>query len=60
VTIVVQVNGKLRDKFKVERDLPEDEVKEKALGLSRIHNLVSGREIRKLIYVKNKIVNIVV
>jgi leucyl-tRNA synthetase len=60
VTIVVQVNGKLRDKFEVERDLPEDEVKEKALGLSRIHNLVGGREIRKLIYVKNKIVNIVV
>jgi len=60
VTIVVQVNGKLRDKFEVERDLPEDDVKEKALGLSRIQSLLSGKEIRKLIYIKNKIVNIVV
>ncbi|MGB6865614.1 MAG: leucine--tRNA ligase [Candidatus Aminicenantaceae bacterium] len=60
VTIVVQVNGKLRDKFEVERDLPEDEVKEKALGLSRIKKIVSAKEIRKIIYIKNKIVNIVV
>jgi len=59
-TIVVQVNGKLRDKFEVERDLPEDEIKEKALGLSRIQNLVSAKEIRKIIYIKNKLVNIVV
>jgi leucyl-tRNA synthetase len=60
VTIVVQVNGKLRDKFEAERDLPEDEVKDKALGLSRIQSLVNRKEIRKLIYIKNKIVNIVV
>ncbi len=60
VTIVVQVNGKLRDKFEVERDLPDEEVKEKALGLSRIQSLVGEKDIRKLIYIKNKIVNIVV
>jgi leucyl-tRNA synthetase len=60
VTIVVQVNGKLRDKFEVERDLPEDEVKEIALGLSRIQSILGGKEIQKLIYIKNKIVNIVV
>jgi leucyl-tRNA synthetase len=60
VTIVVQVNGKLRDKFEVERDLPEEDVKEIALGLDRIQALVGEREIRKLIYIKNKIVNIVV
>jgi leucyl-tRNA synthetase len=60
VTIVVQVNGKLRDRFEVERDLPEEDVKEKARGLSRIQALVDGKEIRKIIYIKNKIVNIVV
>jgi leucyl-tRNA synthetase len=60
VTIVVQVNGKLRDKFEAERDLPEEEVTEKALELDRIQNLVAGKDIRKLIYIKNKIVNIVV
>lgn len=60
VTVVVQVNGKLRDKFEVERDLPEEEVKDRALGLSRIQSLVAGKDIRKLIYIKNKLVNIVV
>jgi leucyl-tRNA synthetase len=60
VTIVVQVNGKLRDRFEVPRDLPEDEVREKALSLTRIQNLVNGKDIRKFIYIKNKIVNIVV
>jgi leucyl-tRNA synthetase len=60
VTIVVQVNGKLRDKFEVERDIPEEEVREKALGLERIQTLVGDKDIRKLIYIKNKIVNIVV
>lgn len=60
VTIVVQVNGKLRDRFEAERDLPEDEVKERALSLTRIQTLVGGKEIRKFIYIKNKIVNIVV
>ncbi len=60
VTIVVQVNGKLRDKFEMERDTPEEEVREKALGLERIQTLVGDKDIRKLIYIKNKIVNIVV
>jgi leucyl-tRNA synthetase len=54
------VNGKLRDRFEVPRDLPEDEVREKALSLTRIQNLVNGKDIRKFIYIKNKIVNIVV
>ncbi len=60
VTIVVQVNGKLRDKFEAERDLPEDQIKERALGLSRIQNLVADKEIRMVIYIKNRLVNIVV
>jgi len=60
VTIVVQINGKLRDKFEAERDLPENQIKEKALGLSRIQNLVGNKEIRRVIYIKNKLVNIVV
>ncbi len=59
VTVVVQVNGKLRDKFEVARDLPEDEVKEKALGLNRIQDIVGKKEIRKIVYIKNKLVNIV-
>ena len=60
VTIVVQVNGKLRDKFEAERDSAEEEIKEQALGLSRIRHLVGDQKPKKIIYVKNKLVNIVI
>jgi leucyl-tRNA synthetase len=57
---VIQVNGKLRDRIDVERDLPEDQVKERALGLDRVQLFVAEKEIRKVIYIKNKLVNIVI
>jgi len=60
VTVVVQVNGKLRDKFEIERDSSEEEVKERALALNRIQAIVGDREPRKIIHVKNKLINIVV
>ena len=59
-TVVVQINGKLRDRFEAERGLEEDELKAKALGLERIRDIVSGKEVRKVIVVKDKLVNIVV
>ena len=59
ITIVVQVNGKLRDKFEVERDSDEEYIKGQALGLSRIKNIIGDKEPKKVIYVKNKLVNIV-
>lgn len=59
VTIVVQVNGKLRDKFEVERDMDEEIVKKTALDLTKIRNLLGDRKVRKVICIKNKLVNIV-
>ena len=60
VTIVVQVNGKVRDKFDVERGLPEDRVQQTALDLERIRNILGEKEPRKVIYIENKLINIVV
>ncbi len=59
VIVVIQVNGKLRSKFEAERDLPEEQIREKALGLNRIRNIVKDEEIKKVIYIKNKLINIV-
>jgi len=59
VTIVVQVSGKLRDKFEAERDSAEDRIKEMALGLDRIKSLVGEKKVKKIIYIENKLVNIV-
>jgi leucyl-tRNA synthetase len=60
VTIVIQVNGKLRDRIDVERDLPDAQVKERALGLDRVQLFVRDNEIKKVVYIKNKLVNIVI
>jgi len=60
LTIVVQVNGKLRDRFEVEAGTLEAEIRERALQLPRIRALVEGKEVKKVITVENKLVNIVV
>lgn len=58
--ITVQMNGKVRDTFTTETELSEDEIKEKALALEKIKKWIDGQSIKKIIYVKNKIVNIVI
>jgi len=59
VTIAVQVNGKLRDTFEIERDEPEDSVKEKACNLEKVKKHTEGKSIKKVIVIPNKLVNIV-
>ncbi|MGB9907350.1 MAG: leucine--tRNA ligase [Candidatus Saccharicenans sp.] len=60
ITIVVQVNGKLRDKFEVPLDAEEELLKEKALGLPRIQEILAGRQPKKVVCVRNKLVSLVV
>ena len=60
VTIVVQVNGKVRGKFTAKRESSEDTLKEKALSLPQIEKYITGKKIVKFIVVKNKLVNLVV
>lgn len=59
VTLVVQINGKVRQKLTVTRDLPEDEVKKILASDSKINSLAEGKEIVKLIYIPNRIVNLI-
>ena len=59
VTIIIQINGKIRDKFETERDTPEDKVKQRALDSNRIQNFLDGKEPKRIISIKNKLVNIV-
>jgi leucyl-tRNA synthetase len=58
--IVIQVNGKLRSKFSVATDADEETIKEIALADERVMKFIDGRAIKKVIYVKEKLVNIVV
>ena len=60
ITLVIQINGKVRDKLVVPATINEDEAKELALGRGRVKAYINGRELAKIIYVPNRVVNIVV
>ncbi len=60
IEIVVQVNGKLRGKFNAPFNSEEEYIKQEALALESVQPFIEGKEIRKIICIKNKIVNIVV
>jgi leucyl-tRNA synthetase len=58
--LVVQVNGKVRDRFEVAVDLPEDELVARALASPKVQAHLDGGEVRKTIVVPQKLVNFVV
>jgi leucyl-tRNA synthetase len=60
LTIVVQVNGKLRDKFQAPADVGEEEAKTQALACEGAQRHMNGKQPLKVIYVPGKLVNIVV
>jgi leucyl-tRNA synthetase len=60
LTIVVQVNGKLRDKMVISTTLSEEEIKAQALQLNNVKPYLQDKELKRIIVVKNKLVNIVV
>ena len=60
VKMAVSVNGKLRATLDVEKDSDDEKVKALALELENVKKFTDGLMIRKIIVVKNKIVNIVV
>ncbi|MFH1667674.1 MAG: leucine--tRNA ligase [Candidatus Komeilibacteria bacterium] len=58
--LVVQVNGKVRDKINVKVDISQQEVERLVKQLEKIEKYLDGKEIKKIIYIPNKLVNIVV
>ena len=59
VTIVVQVNGKVRGKMTVPTDSDKDSVQAQALALPTVAKFITG-DVKKIIVVPNKLVSIVV
>ena len=60
VTLVVQVNGKVRARIEVPADITEEAAKEAALAEPNVQRHIDGKEIRKIVYVPGRLVNIVV
>ena len=59
VTIVVQVNGKLRDKMELERGSTKEEVEKLARHSARLKKYLERKEIKRVIFVPDKLVNFV-
>lgn len=60
ITMVVQINGKVKDKIDVDAEISKDEMEKQALSSDRIKELTAGKSIVKVIVVPGKLVNIVV
>jgi leucyl-tRNA synthetase len=59
-TLVVQVNGKVRDRIEVASDISEGEVRKLALSNAKVLSFVGEATVQKVIYVPGRLVNIVV
>jgi leucyl-tRNA synthetase len=60
IELAVQVNGKIRDRIVVPADADEKQIKQKALSCEKVAATMAGKEPRKVIIVKSRLVNIVI
>ncbi len=60
ITLIIQVNGKLRDQIKTERGISKKEAEEIAKNQKKIKKRIEGKEIKKVIFVPDKLINFVV
>ena len=60
ITLAVQVNGKRRDEIEVPADAADEEIKAAALASEKVQRHVGGKEPRKVIVVKGRLVSLVV
>ena len=60
VIVVIQINGKRRGEVNVKKDCSEDEIYTQIKNIKNINDALKGKNISKSIYVKNKILNIVI
>ncbi len=59
VTIVVQVNGKVRDRLTVPVEIDPEDLKEMALGMEKVREFIGGKSVGNVVVVPKKLVNIV-
>ena len=59
VEIVIQINGKVRSKMMLPADLSRDELEKRAMAQDKVREYIDGKEIRRVIVVPNRLVNIV-
>jgi leucyl-tRNA synthetase len=59
-TLIIQINGKVRDKIELETDISKEEAKTLALSREKVQKRIRENKIKKVIFVPDKLINIVV
>jgi leucyl-tRNA synthetase len=60
INLIIQVNGRMRDKIEADPEISEEEAKKFALASPKIQSWLSGQEPKQIIFVKGRLINIVV
>jgi len=60
ITLIIQINGKVRDKVEVDINISEEKAKKLALGREKIKKRIERKKIKKIIFVPQKLINIVI
>lgn len=60
INLIIQVNGRVRDKVEVEADISEEEAKKLTLSREKVRKWVGGKEVKKIVFVPSKLINIVI
>ena len=58
--LIIQVNGKVRGKVFIEKNMKEDEIKEISIGVENVQKSIGANTIKKVIFVKDKLINFVI
>jgi len=58
--LIIQINGKVRDKIEIEVGISEKEAKEMALSQEKVKNWIKDQKIKKVIFVPNQLINFVI
>ncbi|MFZ0034092.1 MAG: leucine--tRNA ligase [Sedimentisphaerales bacterium] len=60
IELVVQVNGKIKDRIVISADVDEGQIKQKALACEKVKKALDGKEPKKIIVIKSRLVNVVI
>ena len=58
--MVVQINGRVRDKINVPTDITQNEAERIALGSGMVKKWTESKQVKKTIFVKNRLINIII
>ena len=59
IMLLVQVDGRLRDRIEVPHNASEDEINQQAMASEKVQRFIAGHEVQRIIYVPGRLVNIV-